>query len=116
MNEVEEIEGERMNLKLVLTEGWRERGGGVWRIEAVASLEATHARRNDAWVGPQTPSIEGSSKMRNNIHRAQAPNNIQKLKWNKERLQQPKQENNRISQIEKDSLSRQNQGGELFAA
>jgi hypothetical protein len=66
MNEAEEIEGERMNLKLELTEGRRERGGGVWRIEAVALLEATHARRNDA-SGQQPPSIEGPKQDKREI-------------------------------------------------
>ena len=58
MSVIERNEGERLDLKLELSEGRRERG--VWRIEAVALLEATHARRNDASVRSTTPSIEGT--------------------------------------------------------
>lgn len=60
MSVIEGNEGERLDLKPELSEGRRERGGGVWRIEAVALLEATHARRNDASARSTAPSIEGA--------------------------------------------------------
>jgi hypothetical protein len=63
MGGIEWNEGERLDLKLELSEGRRvERGGGVWRIEAVALLEATHARKDDASAGQQPPSIEGGKQ------------------------------------------------------
>lgn len=66
------------DLKLKLNEGRRGRGGGVWRIEAVALLEAAHAWRNVA-SGRSTTAVKTrgpkqSNEEENNIHGAQAPN------------------------------------------
>lgn len=100
MNEIEGIEGERLDLKLELSEGRRGREGGVWRIEAVASLEATHAWRNDASVRSNNPVNGGGNRamrMRIIYTRPEHPINIQKLNSNNERLHQPRDGEQSIS-------------------